>query len=67
METQGMQSPQPYPPRPVRPPKACAYRSDSHLIMGLGVVLLCFGGAITHHHEVTMIGLAMIVLAGFLD
>jgi hypothetical protein len=29
--------------------------------MGLGVVLLCFGAAITGQHEVTMIGLAMIV------
>jgi hypothetical protein len=35
--------------------------------MALGVVLLCFGGAITHHHEVTLIGLAMIVFAGFID
>lgn len=49
------------------PPSRYAYRSDSHWIMAIGVVLLCFGGAITHHHEVTMIGLAMIVFAGALD
>ena len=41
--------------------------SDSHVVMGLGVVLLCFGAAITGHHEVTMIGLAMIVFSHWLD
>ena len=41
--------------------------SDSHIIMGLGIVLLCFGAAITGHREVTMIGLAMIVFSNWLD
>lgn len=68
METRGSQNPPPYPPTPMPPPPSrYAYRSDSHWIMAIGVVLLCFGGAITHHHEVTMIGLAMIVFAGMLD
>jgi hypothetical protein len=66
METQGTQNPHPYPPPPP-PPYGCQCRSDSHWIMAVGVVLLCFGGAITHHHEVTLIGLAMIVFAGCLD
>jgi hypothetical protein len=35
--------------------------------MAVGVVLLCFGEAITHRHEVTLIGLAMIVFAGWMD
>lgn len=68
METQARQNPQAYPAQPVPPPQVwydC--HSDSHWIMALGVVLLCFGGAITHHHEVTLIGLAMIVFAGWLD
>ncbi|MFZ0632907.1 MAG: hypothetical protein WA399_03635 [Acidobacteriaceae bacterium] len=67
METRGTQNPQPYPPQPMPPPNAYACHSDSHWIMALGVVLLCFGGAITHHHEVTLIGLAMIVFAGCMD
>jgi hypothetical protein len=37
------------------------------MVMGLGVVLLCFGAALTGQHEVTMIGLAMIVLSSWLD
>jgi hypothetical protein len=37
------------------------------MVMGLGVVLLCFGAAITGRHEVTMIGLAMIVFSSWLD
>jgi hypothetical protein len=41
--------------------------SDSHIIMGLGVVMLCFGTAITGHREVTMIGLAMIVFSKWLE
>ncbi|HEX3663591.1 MAG TPA: hypothetical protein VHU89_19300 [Acidobacteriaceae bacterium] len=67
MESRAPQNPQPYPPQTVPPPCRRAYHSDSHWIMALGVVLLCFGGAITHHHEVTLIGLAMIVFAGFID
>jgi hypothetical protein len=37
--------------------------SDSHLLLALGVVLLVCGGAITGHHEVTMIGLGMIIFS----
>jgi hypothetical protein len=40
--------------------------SDSHLLMALGVVLLVCGGAITGHHEVTMIGLALIIFSGMM-
>lgn len=53
--------------QPVQPAAACAYRSDSNFILGLGVVLLCFGQAITGSHTVSMIGLAMIVLSSWLD
>lgn len=67
METRGTQNPQPYPAQPVPPPYGYECHSDSRWIMALGVVLLCFGGAITHHHEVTLIGLAMIVFSGWLD
>ena len=59
----GQQGPPPAGPYPAQ--AACAYRSDAHWLMPLGVVLLCFGQAITGRHEVTMIGLAMIVLSGF--
>lgn len=64
MDTPGTQYPNQYSGQPTATHQ---YHSDSHILMGLGVVLLCFGGAITHHHEVTMIGLALIVLSGFLD
>jgi hypothetical protein len=37
--------------------------SDSHLLFALGVVLLVCGGAITGHHEVTMIGLGLIIFS----
>ncbi|MGA7352329.1 MAG: hypothetical protein WBX06_14295, partial [Acidobacteriaceae bacterium] len=37
--------------------------SDSHLVFALGVVLLVCGGAITGHHEVTMIGLGLIIFS----
>jgi hypothetical protein len=37
--------------------------SDSHLLFALGVVLLVFGGAITGHHEVTMVGLGLIIFS----
>jgi hypothetical protein len=46
---------------------ACEYHSDSHFVLGLGVVLMCFGAAITGRHEVTMIGLAMIVFSSWID
>jgi hypothetical protein len=37
--------------------------SDSHSLFALGVVLLVCGGAITGHHEVTMIGLGLIIFS----
>ena len=70
METPGTQSPHypnPYAGQPTPPAAAYVHHSDSNFVMGLGVVLLCFGAAITGHREVTMIGLAMIVLSSWLD
>jgi hypothetical protein len=52
---------------PAQPTAACAYHSESNFVMGLGVVLLCFGQAITGSHTVTIIGLAMIVISGWLN
>jgi len=37
--------------------------SDQHLIFALGVVLLVCGGAIFGHHEVTMVGLGLIIFS----
>lgn len=67
METPGTQYPNPYAGQAAQPAPARAYRSDSHFMMGLGIVLLCFGQAITGSHTVTMIGLAMIVLSSWID
>jgi hypothetical protein len=66
MEIQGAQYPNQKSGQGAQP-VSCADRSDSHIVMGLGVVLLCFGAAITGRHEVTMIGLAMIVFSSWLD
>jgi hypothetical protein len=41
--------------------------SGSNLLMALGVVLLCFGAAITGHHEATMIGLGLIVFSSIFE
>jgi hypothetical protein len=41
--------------------------SDSHLVFALGVVLLVCGGAITGPHEVTMIGLGLIIFSSLFD
>jgi hypothetical protein len=41
--------------------------SDSHLLFALGVVLLVCGGAITGHHEVTMVGLGLIIFSSLCD
>jgi hypothetical protein len=49
------------------PAAAWEDRSDSNMVMGLGVVLLCFGQAITGSHVVAIIGLAMIVLSSWID
>jgi hypothetical protein len=66
MATPGNQVPNQYAGQATQP-AACEYHSDSHFVMGLGVVLLCFGAAITGRHEVTMIGLAMIVFSSWMD
>lgn len=55
----------PYAEQP--PAQPAGYGSDSHFLMGLGVVLLCFGQAITGSHTVSMIGLAILVLSGWMD
>ena len=67
METPGMQVPNPYAGQAAPPAAACVGRGDSNFVMGLGIVLLCFGQAITGSHTVSMIGLAMIVLSSWLD
>ena len=67
MSTPGTQYPNQQAGPPARAAAAWQYHSDSHMVMGLGVVLLCFGQAITGSHVVTMIGLAMIVLSSWLD
>ena len=41
--------------------------SDSHLLFALGVVLLVCGAAITGHHEVTMIGLGLIIFSSLFN
>jgi hypothetical protein len=41
--------------------------TGSGFLMGLGVVLLVCGGAITGRHEVTMIGLGLIIFSSFCD
>ncbi|HEY6447529.1 MAG TPA: hypothetical protein VIY53_13795 [Acidobacteriaceae bacterium] len=67
MATPGTQYPNQAAGQVVQPTAMCAYRSDSHFIMGLGIVLLCFGQAITGSHIVSIIGLAMIVLSSWID
>lgn len=66
METPGTQVPRPYAGQ-TQPPPVHDCHSDAHYLMALGVVLLCFGQAITGRHEVTMIGLAMIVFSGLFE
>jgi hypothetical protein len=56
-----------YPGNQVPPPAPWYYHSDSSFITGLGVVLLVFGGAITHNHTVPLIGLGLMVLAHWFD
>lgn len=70
METPNNQYPNQVPnqyPGPAAQPAVRYHRPDSHYVMGLGVVLMCFGAAITGRHEVTMIGLAMIVFSSWMD
>jgi len=51
------------PPNQVQAANERECDSDSHLLFALGVVLLVCGGAITGHHEVTMIGLGLIIFS----
>lgn len=67
METPNNQYPNQYSGQGVQPAAVGYHRPDSHFVMGLGVVLMCFGAAITGRHEVTMIGLAMIVFSSWMD
>ena len=41
--------------------------SESNLLFALGVVLLCFGAAITGRHETTLIGLGLIVFSSIFE
>jgi hypothetical protein len=70
MQTPGTQNPQypnPYAAQVGPRAAACEGHSDGHFLMGLGVVLLVCGGAITGHHEVTMVGLALIIFSSWVD
>jgi hypothetical protein len=51
------------PGNPVSPAIDHECDSDSHLIFALGVVLLVCGGAIFGRHEVTMVGLGLIIFS----
>ena len=50
-------------PTPQEPAWMARRCSGSNLLFALGVVLLCFGAAITGRHETTMIGLGLIVFS----
>jgi hypothetical protein len=41
--------------------------SGSNLLFGLGVALLVCGAAITGRHEVTMVGLGLIIFSSFCE
>ena len=56
-------APPPHVPTQVQAAIEKECESDSHLLFALGVVLLVCGGAITGHHEVTMIGLGLIIFS----
>ncbi|HTW49159.1 MAG TPA: hypothetical protein VMD92_14500 [Acidobacteriaceae bacterium] len=60
------QIPNPIPNSAVQARVVCDRESDSNFMMTLGVVLLVCGGAITGHHEVTMIGLALIIVSSLM-
>ena len=54
-------------PNPIPPTQDHSWFEDrcsgSNGVFALGVVLLCFGAAITGRHETTMIGLALTVFS----
>lgn len=58
-------------PNPVPPRPTYSWwerrRSRSNFVFALGVVLLCFGQAITGRHEATMIGLGLIVFTSIFE
>jgi hypothetical protein len=63
-----MNNPVPNPvPAPQNQPWIEHRCSGSNLLFALGVVLLCFGAAITGRHETTMIGLGLIVFSSLCD
>jgi hypothetical protein len=43
------------------------HRSDSHILVAIGVVLLVCGEAIFGHYQVTMVGLGMIIFSSLFD
>jgi hypothetical protein len=51
------------PTSPVQPAIEPQCDSDSHLVFALGVVLLVCGGAIFGSHQVTMVGLGLIIFS----
>jgi hypothetical protein len=50
-------------------PQAVQYgcRSDSYIVLGIGVVLLIFGRGIFGFQQAPLIGLALIVFSHYLD
>jgi hypothetical protein len=60
------QIPNTVPGNTVQAMRQCERESDSQFLMAIGVVLLVCGGAITGHHEVTMIGLALIIFSSLI-
>jgi hypothetical protein len=56
-------TPNSVPNTPVQPAIERECDSDSHLLFALGVVLLICGRPITGHHEVTMVGLGLIIFS----
>ncbi|MFP5227772.1 MAG: hypothetical protein ACLGXA_09070 [Acidobacteriota bacterium] len=54
----------PTPPAPSWIERRC---SGSNFLFALGIVLLCFGQAITGDHRVTMIGLGMVVFSSIFE
>lgn len=56
----------PFPPAPQQPPPAFRGRrgaSTSNILFAVGVVLVCFGGAITGNNHWNLVGLALLVFS----
>jgi hypothetical protein len=59
--------PSPIPGTNQQPMIEDCHRSDSHILMAIGVVLLVCGEAIFGHHQVTMVGLGLIIFSSLFD